>query len=95
MNDNKDWLSHRIGHYLKELRGQKGLSQGDVANKLGYHSNQFISNIERGVCTPSPNVVYKFLQVYGVSNSQAVQDLLEIQLRYLEAEYKGKKLELL
>lgn len=92
MSDNKDWLSHKVGSYLKVLRNQAGLSQGDVANELGYNSNQFISNVERGVCTPSPNIVYKFLKVYSVSNPQAVQDLLDIQLEYLAAEYKGKKL---
>jgi transcriptional regulator with XRE-family HTH domain len=94
MDKNKDWLSHKIGTYLKDLRNQTGLSQGDVANKLGYHSNQFISNVERGVCTPSPSIIHNFLEVYGVSNSKAVQDILNIQLKYLEAEYKGKKLKL-
>ena len=91
MVDNKDWLNNKIGTYLKNLRNQAGLSQGDVATKLGYNSNQFISNIERGVCTPSPHIIYNFLRVYGLSSSKAVEDLLEIQLQYLTAEYKGEK----
>jgi transcriptional regulator with XRE-family HTH domain len=34
-----------------EWRELRGFSQGSVAKKLGYSSPQFISNIERGLCS--------------------------------------------
>lgn len=40
----------KIGKYLKEKRIAKGLSQHQVAAKLGYGSSQFVSNVERGMC---------------------------------------------
>lgn len=91
MDQNKIWLNKKIGTYLKNLRKDAGLSQGDVATALNYSSNQFISNIERGVCTPSPNIIHKFLEVCNVSGGKAVEDLLEIQLKFLTAELKGRK----
>jgi len=94
MFDNKTWLNHKLGNYLKKMRLEAGLSQGDVASAMGYQSNQFISNVERGVCTPSPQIVYNFLKTYNVSNSKAVEDLIKIQTEYLNAEYRGKKLQL-
>ena len=39
-----------LGDYLQSKRMKVGLSQGDVATKLGYSSPQFISNFERGLC---------------------------------------------
>ena len=93
MDKNKHWLNKKIGTYLQNLRKEAGLSQGDAAAALNYSSNQFISNIERGVCTPSPQIIHKILEVYGVSNTKAVEDLLDIQLRFLSAEFKGKKIQ--
>lgn len=38
--------------FLKEKRTCAGLSQWDVAKKLGYSSPQFVSNWERGLSDP-------------------------------------------
>jgi len=40
-----------VGELIKEYREKKGLSQRELANKIGFkeiHSGQIISNIERG-----------------------------------------------
>lgn len=92
LEQNKEWLNKKIGNYLQQLRKNAGMSQGDAASALNYTSNQFISNIERGVCTPSPSIIHKLLETYNVSGSKAVEDLLEIQLKFLSAEFKGKKI---
>lgn len=91
-SQNKDWLNERIGTYLKGLRKGAGLSQGDAASALGYSSNQFISNVERGVCTPSPCVIRNFLKIYKISDSKSYEDLLDIQMQYLNAELRGKRI---
>jgi transcriptional regulator with XRE-family HTH domain len=39
-----------MGTLLFDFRTLRKLSQGAVANKLGYGSSQFISNVERGLC---------------------------------------------
>ena len=45
-------LFQKLGPFLKKARSKMGLSQRDVADKLGYTSPQFISNVERGLCSP-------------------------------------------
>jgi len=91
MVHNKEWLNRKIGEYLQNLRKEAGMSQGDAASALNYTSNQFISNIERGVCTPSPGIIHKLLETYSISDCKVVEDLLAIQLKFLSAEFKGKK----
>lgn len=43
-------LYKEIGTYLKDCRVTAGVTQAQLANKLGYSSPQFVSNCERGVC---------------------------------------------
>ncbi len=40
---------------LRELREKAGLTQAELAHKIGYTSPQFISNIERGVSSLPPS----------------------------------------
>jgi len=91
MDHNKEWVSKKIGSYLKNLRVKKRWSQGDLAEAMGYSSNQFISNIERGVCVPSPQVIYHLLDSLGEYSEKTVSELLKIQKKYLKAEFQGKK----
>lgn len=37
---------------LKQMRKKSGLSQNQVADKLGYSTGQFVSNWERGLIIP-------------------------------------------
>ena len=42
-----------FGHKLRKLREERGLSQQELAKKLGYKSNSYINDIERENFTPS------------------------------------------
>lgn len=47
----------RLGAALKKAREDKKLTQAELAQKIGYTSPQFVSNIERGVTVfPQVNV---------------------------------------
>lgn len=46
--------------FLKKIRLEKGLSQRELAETLGYKSGQFVSNYERDMC-PVPEKVLKVL----------------------------------
>lgn len=52
---------------LKKLRIEAGLSQRDVANKLGYSTPQFISNWERGISRPPVSALGTISSLYGES----------------------------
>lgn len=40
-----------VGDFIKVKRIESGLSQGQLGKKLGFSNGQFISNIERGLCS--------------------------------------------
>jgi len=40
----------KIASIIKEMREKADMTQAVLAEKLGYSSPQFISNVERGIC---------------------------------------------
>lgn len=70
-------MTKHIGQFLKEKREAKGLTQAQVAEKLGYGSPQFISNIERGISRVPLKSLKSFMQVYDLDPEQIIDLLLE------------------
>jgi transcriptional regulator with XRE-family HTH domain len=66
----------RIGSFLKQHRVKAGLTQSDVAQKLGYTSPQFISNIERGLCSAPVKHLKDFAKMYNLDTEELIQLLL-------------------
>jgi transcriptional regulator with XRE-family HTH domain len=56
-----------LHQYTKRLRENAGLSQKEVAAKLGYKSGQVVSNYERGLCRPPLASLPQLARLYGVS----------------------------
>lgn len=42
---------NHIAKLLKESRLAKGMSQNELAKAVGFKNGQFVSNIERGICS--------------------------------------------
>lgn len=72
-----DMAKNKLGHFLREKREQKGLTQAQVANKLGYGSPQFISNIERGISRVPLKSLRYFIEVYDLRPDDVIDLLLE------------------
>ena len=70
----------RLDKFLVERRVAKGLSQAEVSKYLNLKSPQYVSNIERGVCSPSLETLNKLIALYDL-------DRLEL-ISYLVEEYK-------
>ncbi len=70
-----------LGKYFQEKRIKQGLSQKDVATKLGYTTPQFISNWERGVSMPPIPVITQISKMYKVNSEEIFNKILEISLR--------------
>jgi transcriptional regulator with XRE-family HTH domain len=49
----------KLAEYLKGTRAAAGLSQGQIAEALGYSTSQFISNWERGISAPPVTALKK------------------------------------
>lgn len=83
--DNSNDSSHipkSLGLYLKRKRIEKGLTQSDVAGKLGYGSPQFISNIERGISSVPLKSLRVIVEMYGLSADEVVNILLDEKRKY-------------
>lgn len=58
-----------IGKFLKNARNLQGLTQKQLADTMGYSSAQYISNIERGKCDVSINVLIKLASTLDALDS--------------------------
>lgn len=58
---------NEVGKYLQKCRKASGATQADVARYLGYESNQYISNVERGQCLPTLWSAEKWCECVGAN----------------------------
>lgn len=79
-----------LAKFLKEKRLAVGLSQRDVADKLGYSTPQFISNWERGVSIPPISVLKKLGEFYKVSSEELFNIILKSTVEKITAELRRK-----
>lgn len=56
-----------VGRHVKRIRLDRGLTQEALAEKCG-HSQQYISDLERGKRNPTVVSVYEIAQALGVSH---------------------------
>ena len=86
-----------LGGYLRERRVASGLTQLEVATKLGYSSAQFISNWERGLSSPPVNKIAELTELYDFSKQELMEMYLLETKRQLEKKFamigtkKGKR----
>lgn len=66
-----------LAAYLKEKRVEAGLTQLEVAKKLGYSSPQFVSNWERGLANPPVFVLRDLTKMYKVPVDQMFDLIVE------------------
>lgn len=81
-----------LGQYLKEARINADLSQFFVADKLGYTSPQFISNFERGLCSPPLKQLKKLVKLYNLNPQELIELMINDQTEILNGVfYQSKK----
>ena len=82
-----------LGEFLQAKRLKAGLSQGDVAQKLGYSSPQFVSNFERGLCAPPLEKLKVLVSLYSLNGEEVLKLMLKEEERELRLALglKGKK----
>jgi len=73
----------QLGEYLRRKREALSLTQSEVAQKLGYGSPQFISNIERGISNVPVKSLRVLIDLYQISADEVIHILLEDKKRAL------------
>ena len=61
-----------FGLVLRILRISKGLSQEELAARLGMNSNTHISRLESGAQTPNLDMVFRLAEALEVKASQII-----------------------
>ncbi len=79
-----------LSDFLKEKRTQVGLSQKDVADKLGYSSAQFISNWERGLSSPPMHTLKKLAEMYNVNVDEMFDVILASTIEQVTVDLQKK-----
>jgi len=72
-----------FGQKLRQLRIQKGLTQQKLAEKLGYKTNSYISDVESGRFIPSKEKLKKIARALGVPFKVLDDMLFESRLEAL------------
>ncbi len=80
----KGALHQSLGNYLKEKRIESGLTQSEVAKKLGYSTPQFISNFERGLCSPPLKNLKILVRLYKIDAAELMDLIMEEQENILQ-----------
>ena len=62
----------KLSDYLFELRKTEGLTQKQVAHKIGV-SRKMVGHYEKGVITPPENVIENLSKVFGVRMSRLIE----------------------
>ena len=65
----------QLGLRLKQIRKQKGYSQYQLAELMGYKNHSTLAKVETGVNDITVETLYKYAEVLGVS----VKDILGIE----------------
>jgi transcriptional regulator with XRE-family HTH domain len=72
-----------FGQKLRRLRIKKGLTQQQLAERLGYVTNSYISDVEKGHFIPSKDKLKKIAKALGVPFKVLDDMLLESRLEGL------------
>jgi transcriptional regulator with XRE-family HTH domain len=72
-----------FGRKLRQLRIEKGLTQQELAERLGYKTNSYISDVESGHFIPSKEKLRKIAKALDVPFKVLEDMLLESKLEAL------------
>ncbi|HEU4326713.1 MAG TPA: helix-turn-helix transcriptional regulator [Roseiflexaceae bacterium] len=67
-----------FGEKLRQLRLAHGLTQTELAEKLGYSAHNFIAMLENGKRGPTVELLLKLMPLFNVTSDQLIRDDLDV-----------------
>ena len=80
------WMPRQFGAKLRELRRQRGMTQVDLARRLGLRQGH-ITNLETGRRGPTVDIVLRAADLFGVTTDYLLRDGIALE----PAEAPGRK----
>lgn len=87
---NKTQLHKNLGKHLKDQRQDIGLTQAEVADRLGLTSPQFVSNFERGLCSPPLKDLKLLIKIYKMDANSVIKLILDQEEKRLRKALSAK-----
>ena len=84
-----DYINEHIGNKIKDLRNRNGLTQQDLADRTEL-TKGFISQLERGLVSPSVVTLLDLIECLGVTASEFFKEAEEEHVVYSEEGYFEK-----
>lgn len=84
----------RQGEYIKRARSERGLTQQDVADAMGWRNKQMLSAIETGRVNLPPESIGRMAEILLVDRAEFARIMLRYQHLWLYAELFGADAEL-
>lgn len=81
-------LRKEFGVFLRTQRLKANLTQKEMAVACGYDGPQYISNIERGICTIPPKILAVMSIQYNINHRKLAKMYNNIDLKMLETHIK-------
>jgi len=72
-----------FGKKLKQIRHEKGVSQEDIAFKLGFSSNSYVSSVESGRFVPTDDKMQIWASILGLTMDDVEELKLEARIEDL------------
>ncbi len=86
----KDNVKIKVGKFIRSKRERVGLSQAEIAKRMGYGTPQFVSNWERGVSLPPVSSIKKLAALLDVSAEGLFELILEIEVLLAKEKFERK-----
>lgn len=81
-----------FGKFLREHRVKSNLSQLEVAKFFGYRSAQFVSNWERGLCSPPMDILPELSKMLNIPQKDVIEIVVKQTKIVLASHFsKGRK----
>lgn len=66
-----------IAKVIRQAREVAGISQVELSKQIGYENGQFISNVERGLCSVPAAKVVKLTEILNISSKSITDAMTE------------------
>jgi transcriptional regulator with XRE-family HTH domain len=70
---------------------EKGLTQNDIAQILGYGSSQIVSNWERGLIDPPTKILRPLVRILDIDENEVINLILASQREFWSRQFSDKK----
>ena len=84
-------MSKKFNHIALTVRSGRlasGLSQNQLSHKLGYKNGQFISNVERGLCSVPADSIVRLAKAIEIDPGSLIQAAVADYKDYLVSTLK-------